>query len=104
MRENMELILNIIYIYIAVYSVYFLMLAIRNLNDRKFRIQEQYTDVNYLNNLCVIIYSHDNEATLENLINQLKIQNFPKENFSTYVILDNCTDNSEKLFIDDDFV
>jgi len=100
----MELILNIIYIYIAVYSVYFLVLAVRNLNDRKFRVQQNYNDFNQQNNFCVIIYSHNNEATLENLVGQLKLQDFPKENFSTYVILDNCTDNSEKLFIDDNFV
>jgi len=100
----MELILNIIYIYIAVYSVYFLVLAIRNINDRKFRIQEKYNDFNYLNNFCLIIYSHDNETALEELIQQLKVQEFPKENFSTYVILDNCKDNSEKLFINDNFV
>jgi len=100
----MELILNIIYIYIAVYSVYFLVLAIKNLNDRKFRVQEKLNNFNHLNNLCVIIYSHNNESTLENLINQLKVQDFPKENFSTYLILDNSTDNSEKLFINDNFI
>lgn len=99
----MELILNILYLYIAAYSVYFFILAIRNLNDRKFRIQQKYNNFSYQNNLCVIIYSHNNEATLENLVKQLKNQDFPKENFSTYVILDNCSDNSEKLFINDNF-
>lgn len=100
----MELILNILYIYVAVYSVYFLVLAIRNLNDRKFRIQQKYNNFSCLNNLCIIIYSHNNEATLENLVKQLKNQDFPKESFSTYLILDNCSDNSENLFINDDFV
>lgn len=100
----MELLLNLIYIYIAAYSIYFFVLAVRNLNDRMFRIQQKYNNFSYQNNLCVIVYSHNNEATLENLVKQLKAQDFPKENFSTYVILDNCTDNSEKLFINDNFV
>ena len=100
----MEILLNILYFYIAIYSVFFLVLAIRSLNDRKFRIQEKYNNFNYLNNFCVIIYSHNDEKTLENLVNQLKNQDFPIENFSTYLILDNCTDNSEKLFINDNFV
>lgn len=100
----MEFLTNVLYIYVALYSVYFLILAIKNLNSRKFRIQEKYSNVNYQNNLCVIIYSHNNEIALENLIKQLKEQDYPKENFSTYVILDNCSDNSEKLFINDDFV
>lgn len=99
----MELILNLIYIYIAIYSLYFLILSIKSLNDRKLRIQNKYGNMSGLNNLCVVIYSHNNEATLENLIKQLKNQDFPGDNFSTYVILDNCSDNSEKLFINDNF-
>lgn len=100
----MEFILNLLYIYVAFYSVYFFVLAIKNLNDRKFRIQQKYNNLGYTNNLCVIIYSHNNEVNLENLVKQLKNQDYPLESFSTYVILDNCTDNSEKLFIYDNFV
>lgn len=100
----MELILNILYIYIAVYSVFFFVLSVKNLNDRKFRIQQKYNTSNYQNNLCVIIYSHNNEVSLEYLVKQLKNQDYPNQSFSTYVILDNCSDNSEKLFINDDFV
>lgn len=97
----MELLLNLLYIYVAIYSVYFLILAIKNLNDRKLRIQQKYDNNNYRNNLCVIIYSHNNEINLENLVNQLKNQDFPNESYSLYVILDNCDDNSEKLFVND---
>lgn len=100
----MELILNLLYIYIAFYSVYFLVLAIKNQNDRKFRIQQKYSNLSVRNNLCVVIYSHNNEVSLENLLKQIKVQDYPLESFSAYVILDNCTDNSEKLFINEDFV
>lgn len=99
----MEFILNTLYIYVATYSVYFLVLAIKNLNDKKFRIQQRPSSAGY-NRLCVIIYSHNNAGTLEHLVNSLKTQNYPMECFSTYVILDNCRDNSDALFINDDFV
>lgn len=99
----MELILNLLYFYIALYSVFFFVQAIKNLNDKKFRIQQKYLDTIAQNNLCVIIYSHNNEISLENLLKQLKKQTFPQQNFSTYVILDNCSDNSEKLFVGDNF-
>lgn len=99
----MEFILNLLYIYIAVYSVYFLILSVKNLNDKKFRIQLRYNDKSYKNSLCVVIYSHNNEISLENLVKQLKKQDYPNESFSTYVILDNCSDNSEKLFANDNF-
>lgn len=99
----MEFVLNLLYFYILFYSVFFLILAVKNLNDRKFRTQQKYLNSAYQNNLCVIVYSHNNDVHLENLINQLKNQDYPKESFSTYVILDNCSDNSEKLFINDNF-
>lgn len=101
---DLSLILNLLYIYIAMYSLFFFVLAIKNLNDRKLRIQQKYTNLSGQNNLCVIIYSHNNEVSLDYLIKQLKNQDYPNENFSAYVILDNCSDNSEKLFINDDFV
>lgn len=98
----MEFILNTLYIYIATYSVFFLILAIKNLNDKKLRIQQRYAgNSNYQNNLCIIIYSHNNENSLEYLVKQLKNQDYPQSNFSIYIILDNCSDNSEKLFIHD---
>lgn len=100
----MEIILDLLYIYVAFYSVFFFVLAIKNLNDRKFRIQQKYNNLGCKNNLCVIIYSHNNEVNLESLVRQLKNQDYPLESFSTYVILDNCSDNSEKLFINDNFV
>lgn len=100
----MEMILDLLYIYVALYSVFFLVLAIKNLNDRKFRIQQKYSNLSCQNDFCVIIYSHNNEVSLETLVKQLKNQTYSSDNFSTYVILDNCSDNSEKLFVRDDFV
>lgn len=99
----MELFLNLLYFYIAIYSVYFFVLAFKNLNDKKFRIQQKYENT-FFNNFCVIIYSHNNEVTLDNLVKQLKTQEYPMECFSTYVVLDNCSDNSERLFANDNFV
>lgn len=100
----MELALNLLYAYVAIYSVFFFVLAIKNLNDKKFRLQAKYNSLGYQNNLCIIIYSHNNEVNLENLVRQLKGQDYPLESFSTYVLLDDCSDNSEKLFINDNFV
>jgi hypothetical protein len=100
----MEFILNLFYFYLAFYSVFFFVLAIRNQNDRKFIIQKKRNNSNIKNSFCVVIYSHNNEVSLEYLIKQLKIQNYPIENFSCFVILDNCNDNSEKLFTNDNFI
>lgn len=47
--------------------------------------------------MCVIVYSHNNKETLEQLVKLLKSQDYPSSCYSVYVILDNCTDESEVL-------
>lgn len=100
----MNFILTLLYFYIAIYSVFFLVLAIKNLNDKKFQIQKKYENINEQKNLCLIVYSHNNESSLINLLKQLKEQNYRSENLSAYVILDNCSDNSEKLFANENSI
>ena len=67
----MELILDILYIYVAVYSLYFMALAIRNLNDRPFKIEKRYSQYEEKDNIAVVIYARNNKITLENLIKEL---------------------------------
>src|SRR5574344_918239 len=90
----MEIILDILYIYVAVFTLYFLILALRNLKDRKLKEQPNFAGQN---NLCVIVYSHNNANTLPNLIKQLRAQSYPPAEYSVYMILDNCTDASEQI-------
>ena len=100
----MELILDILYIYVAIYSLYFMALALRNLNDRPFKIEKRYSQYEEKDNLAVVIYARNNKITLENLIRELKMQDYPINNFRVFVILDNCSDNSEQLFANEAFV
>lgn len=100
----MEYILNLLYIYVAVYTVYFLALALRNLNDRPFKIEKRYSKYEEKDHLAVVIYSHNNKATLEALIEQLKLQDYPIDCFKVFAILDNCTDGSEIIFQNNRFV
>ncbi|MBP7211557.1 glycosyltransferase family 2 protein [bacterium] len=93
----MEIILDIIYIYVAVFTVYFLALSIRNLKDKKLKKQKELEKYEINNNFCIIVYSHNDSTTLQNLIKQLRAQNYPPEAYTVYVILDNCTDNSEQI-------
>ena len=100
----MELILDILYIYVAVYSLYFMALALRNLNDRPFKIEKRYSQYEEKDNIAVVIYARNNKITLENLIRELKMQDYPINNFRVFVILDNCSDGSEQLFANEPFV
>lgn len=100
----MELILDILYIYIAIYSLYFLALAVRNLNDKPFKIEKRYSQYEEKDNIAVVIYARNNRITLDNLVKELKMQDYPINNFRVFIILDNCSDGSEQLFTNDGFV
>lgn len=101
----MRIILSLLYVYLIIYTVYMLILAIRNLKDKPFVLEKKYSmydDVK--NNIAVVIYAHNNKIGLEELINQLKMQDYPLANFKVYAVLDNCNDGSEKMFENDRFV
>lgn len=100
----MELILDILYIFAAAYTLYFMALALRNLNDKPFRLEKRYSQYEEKDNLAVVIYSQNNKKTLENLIKELKLQDYPINNFKVFAILDNCSDGSQDLFVNDKFV
>jgi len=100
----MEIILDILYVYIVIYTLFFLTLAIRNLNDKPFKIEKRYTQYEEKDNLAVVVYAHNNKATLEQLIQQLKQQDYPIDNFKVFVLLDNCCDGSEEIFEREPFI
>ncbi len=79
-------------------------LAIRNLNDRPFKINKRYAQFESKDNIAVIVYAHNNKNSLENLIKELKSQDYPIENFKMYVLLDNCIDGSEQLFENEPYI
>ena len=91
----MKLIIYLIYLYVTVYTVYFMTLAFAGL---KFKRKHRDDYGKKYNNLCVIVYSHNNTETVENLIKQLKNQTYPSSNYTIQLALDNCNDNSELLF------
>jgi len=100
----MEFILNLLYIYIALYTLYFLALSVRNLNGRKFKLEKKYSAYEEKDNLAVVIYAHNNRDNLENLIREIKSQDYPIMNFRVFLILDNCTDGSQEIFQNDSFI
>lgn len=100
----MQIILNLLYVYVAVYTAYFFALAVKNLFDRKYKIERRTATGIEEENLAVVVYSHNNKMTLGKLVNQLKLQSYPIDRFKMYVILDNCIDGSEDLFENERYV
>ena len=85
-------ILTIFFLYIAIFTIYFsLIVAASYIKPKKKNNPEQRKEYK---NLIVIIYAHNNEKTIVNLLEQLNKQDYPKGNYQTHIILDNCTDDS----------
>ena len=81
-----------LFIYSAIFTVYFFLIVcattFKNRNAKLSDIRREYK------NLIVVIYSHNNEKTIVNLLEQLNKQDYPKGNYQIHIILDNCSDNS----------
>lgn len=93
----MKFLLNLIYVYILIYSVYFLYISVRNIISRKFAIQHKYKDTAHKKHLCLILYTHNNEQKLSRMLKCIAEQDYDQSKISVFAILDNCDDNSEKL-------
>lgn len=84
--------MSLIYLYITVFTIGFIALLITSIKPiRKFR--DRYTSKD--SNLCVVVYATGISNTLENLIKQLKAQNYPSRNYTIYTILDKCENISD---------
>ena len=101
----MKYIFFALYVYLVIYTFYMFVLACKNIKDKSFLIEKKYSSHDIVkNNFAVIIYSHNNKNAFEELINELKMQDYPVGKFKVYAILDNCNDGSEKMFENDRFI
>ena len=91
------LLLSLTLIFICIYTAYYFLISITSRNRRRFVRNGKYNLANYFNNIVVIIYSHNNKKETASLLEALNKQNYPKENYKTYIILDNCTDDSSNM-------
>lgn len=81
----------IVMVITSFYLLYFVVMAIGIFKKKKEKVL-----VDKKNNFAVIIAARNEEAVIANLIKSLKKQNYPKEHYEIYVIVNNCTDNTEE--------
>lgn len=77
----------ILYVYITIFTIYFIILAITSLKKSR-KIRDKYTSRDA--NICVVVYASGKANTLENLLKQLKTQTYSKQKYIIYAILDRC--------------
>lgn len=86
---------SILYLYITVFTIYYILLSLVSLKSEK-KIRDKYTSKD--SNICVVLYASGEAGTLEYLIRQLKSQSYDKLRYSIYVILDKVENPPEFIF------
>ncbi len=86
------ILLSIFFVYIAIFTFYFALIVVASTIKPRKKTDNELQNVH--KNLIVVIYSHNNEKTIVNLLERLNKQNYPKANYQVHIILDNCTDDS----------
>ena len=89
--------LIILFVYVIVYILYYAVCVFNSTKAKKFLIKQKYNAASKPNNMILIIYARNNEATIVPLLEALNKQNYPKDNYQTHIILDHCTDNSSNI-------
>ena len=95
-----QLLINILlflFVYMAVFMVYYGLCVFMSSKSRRFVMKQKFQQSSLPNNIVLVIYARNDEATIVPLLESLNKQNYPKENYQTHIILDNCTDNSSNI-------
>ena len=95
-----QLLINILlflFVYMAVFMVYYGLCVFMSSKSRRFVMKQKFQQSSLPNNIVLVIYARNDEATIVPLLESLNKQNYPKENYQTHIILDNCIDNSSNI-------
>ena len=84
--------MTILYFYITIFTIYFLALTCASLKKNR-RVRDKYS--NNKNNLCVVVYATGVANNLPNIIKQLKEQDYAKEHYKIFAILDKCEKSND---------
>ena len=78
---------------ITIFWLYQLMVSICSL----VKLKDKPLLINKKHKFMAIIPAHNEAAVIANLIESLKVQDYPKDLYDIYVIADNCTDNTAEV-------
>lgn len=83
--------------FLAYYTLLQIYVFISALRGKKIHIDKKTYSPKYDQNINVIVYAHNDEHTITEIIESLKRQTYDRNKYTINVILDNCNDNSSKL-------
>lgn len=98
----MRLAIKIIYyslsILLFIYSFYFLLMGIIGSFTKKKKNNE--LKENKIHRFAIVIPARNEQKVIQYLLDSLNKQNYPKESYEIYVAINNCTDNTEAICLE----
>lgn len=85
------LLLILISIYVGIYTLYYTASVYFASKARRIA-RYKHCDAPYENNIIMVIYTRNNEGDVVSLLEMMNKQDYPKSNYQTHIILDNCSD------------
>lgn len=97
----MELIITAIWyllvIYLFVYIIYYLLLIFFAWRGRLTDLRKKNLVSSVQRHITLVIHAHNDLDNVINLLTSIEEQDYPKDKFSVHVLLDNCSDDSERV-------
>ena len=88
----LDLVMIPLQVIIVFYTIYYFVLAVAGMWRRKEK--KNYTPKN---SFAIIVCAHNEEAVVGQLVENLKILDYPKELYDIFVVADNCTDRTAEI-------
>ena len=95
MRIFLYIINQIITLIVNLYGLYYILIGIFGalLINKTKKLKKAKKD----NHFAIIVPARNEEIVIGNLIDSLKVQNYPKNKYDIYVVVNNTTDNTKKV-------
>lgn len=98
MTDICIILLILISIYIGIFTLYYAVSVYFATKSRRITASHKYYEPPYANNIIMVIYSGNNKGDIVSLLETMNKQDYPKTNYQTHIILDNCSEEiSNKL-------
>ncbi len=98
MTDICIILLILISIYVGIYTLYYALSVYFASKSRRVTARHLYFEPPYENNIIMVIYCQNNQGDVVSLLEMMNKQDYPKTNYQTHIILDNCSDEiSNKL-------
>ncbi len=92
------LLLILLCIYVGIYTVYYVFSVYFASKSRRIITKHKFYNPPYENNIIMVIYCANDQGDVVSLLEMMNKQDYPKTNYQTHIILDNCSDDiSNKL-------